>query len=76
MNYKVPYIDQTGLYALEDVMLELEKNDIHILIVDIQKQPLYLMRSIDIIPDLVSDDRIFETFDDCTKWILENISLK
>ncbi len=73
---KVPYIDQTGLYALEDVMLELEKNDIHILIVDIQKQPLYLMRSIDIIPDLVSDDRIFETFDDCTKWILENISLK
>jgi len=71
---KVPYIDQTGLYALEDVMLELEKNDIHILIVDIQKQPLYLMKSIDIVPDLVSEDRIFENFEDCTKWILKNIS--
>jgi SulP family sulfate permease len=72
---KVPYIDQTGLYALEDVMLELEKNDIHILIVDVQKQPLYLMKSIDIVPDLVSEDRIFESFDDCTDWISKNISL-
>lgn len=71
---KVPYIDQTGLYALEDVMLELEKNDIHILIVDVQKQPLYLMKSIDIVPDLVSEDRIFDTFDDCTDWILTHIS--
>jgi SulP family sulfate permease len=72
---KVPYIDQTGLYALEDVMLELEKNDIHILIVDVQKQPLYLMKSIDIVPDLVSEDRIFDSFDDCTDWISKNISL-
>jgi len=73
---KVPYIDQTGLYALEDVMLELEKNDIHILIVDVQKQPLYLMKSIDIVPDLVSEDRIFDSFDDCTDWISKNIAIK
>ncbi len=73
---KVPYIDQTGLYALEDVMLELEKNDIHILIVDVQKQPLYLMKSIDIVPDLVSEVRIFGSFDDCTDWISKNIAIK
>ena len=73
---RVPYIDQTGLFVLEDVMLELEKNDIHILLVDVQKQPLYLMKSIDIVPDLVSEDRIFHSFDECTEWILKNISLK
>ncbi|MDN3644378.1 SulP family inorganic anion transporter [Lutimonas halocynthiae] len=72
---RVPYIDQTGLFVLEDVMLELEKNDIHILLVDVQKQPLYLMKSIDIIPDLVSDDRIFDSFEECTKWISKNILL-
>ena len=72
---RVPYIDQTGLFVLEDVMLELEQNDIHILIVDVQKQPLYLMKSIDIVPDLVSEDRIFDSFEDCTKWISKNISL-
>lgn len=72
---RVPYIDQTGLFVLEDVMLELEKNDIHILLVDVQKQPLYLMKSIDIIPDLVSEDRIFDSFEGCTEWISKNISL-
>ncbi len=49
----VPYVDQSGLYILEDVLLELEKKDIHVLMVDIQPQPLYLMMSIDIIQDLI-----------------------
>jgi len=70
---RVPYIDQSGLYVLEDVLLELEKNDIHVLIVDIQKQPLYLMNSIDIVPDLIPEEHIFDNFNDCTKWIMENL---
>ncbi len=72
---RVPYIDQSGLFVLEDVMLELGKKDVHILLVDVQKQPLYLMKSIDIIPELVSEDKVFDSFDDCTKWISENISV-
>jgi len=71
---RVPYIDQTGLYVLEDVLLELEKNDIHVLLVDIQTQPMYLMKSIDIIPDLISEEHIFDTFDDCTTWISSNVT--
>ncbi len=71
---RVPYIDQTGLYVLEDVLLELEKNEIHVLLVDIQKQPLYLMKSIDIVPDLISETHIFNSFDECTKWISENLA--
>ena len=71
---RVPYIDQTGLFVLEDVLLELEKNNIHVLLVDIQKQPLYLMNSIDIVPDLISEEHIFDSFDDCTKWIIDNVS--
>ena len=71
---RVPYIDQTGLFVLEDVLLELEKNDIHVLLVDVQKQPLYLMNSIDIIPDLISEEHIFDSFDECTKWISGNVT--
>ena len=71
---RVPYIDQTGLYVLEDVLLELEKNDIHVLIVDIQNQPLYLMKSIDIVPDLIPEEHIFDSFKKCTSWILKNIN--
>lgn len=70
---RVPYIDQSGLYALEDVLLELEKNDIHVLIVDIQEHPLYLMKSIDIVPDLIPEEHIFDSFRECTTWIKENV---
>lgn len=71
---RVPYIDQTGLFVLEDVLLELEKNDIHVLIVDIQNQPLYLMKSIDIVPDLIPEEHIFSSFKECTSWILKHLS--
>jgi len=70
---KVPYIDQSGLYVLEDVLLELKKNNIQILMVDVQVQPFYLMQSIDIVPDLVSEDKIFKSFKKCTTWIKTNL---
>lgn len=69
---KVPYLDQSGLYVLEDVLLDLEKKNIHALLVGIQNQPLYMMKSIDIIPDLVSEDHLFTTFKKCVSWIKEN----
>lgn len=71
---RVPYIDQTGLFVLEDVLLELEKNEIHVLLVDIQTQPLYLMKSIDIIPDLIPEEHIFDSFQECTRWISKNLA--
>ncbi|MFC5047629.1 SulP family inorganic anion transporter [Aquimarina hainanensis] len=61
----VPYIDQSGLYAMEDILLDLEQRSISVYIVGIQKQPMYLMKKIDLIPDLISEERIFETFDPC-----------
>ena len=70
---RVPYIDQSGLFALEDVLLDLEKNDIHVLIVDIHEHPLYLMKSIDIIPDLIPEEHIFDSFKECTSWIIKNV---
>lgn len=70
---RVPYIDQSGLFALEDVLLDLEKNDIHVLIVDIHEHPLYLMKSIDIIPDLIPEEHIFDSFKECTTWIIKNV---
>lgn len=70
---KVPYIDQSGLYALEDTLLDLEKREITQLIVGLQKQPRYLMSSIDIIPDLVPEEHIFNDFRSCLQWMKNNI---
>ena len=72
---RMQYIDQSGLYALEDVMTDLENAGKLTLLVDVQKQPRYMMERIDIIPDLVPEEHIFESFDACTKWIMDNKDL-
>jgi SulP family sulfate permease len=73
---KVPYMDQTGLYALEDILLDLESKDVHTLIIAPQKQPLMMLRQIDIVPDLVSEEHIFDNFQSCIKYINENVENK
>jgi SulP family sulfate permease len=67
------YIDQSGLYALEDALAELCKRDKKIVLVDILEQPKYLMERIDIIPDLVPKDQIFKNFEESLIWIKENV---
>ena len=70
---RMQYIDQSGLYALEDVLVDLEKSGISVLLVNVLKQPRYMMERIDIIPDLIPKEHIFDNFKECTKWIKANI---
>ncbi len=60
----VPSIDQSGMYALEDAILELQKKGITVVITGIQKQPLDMLKNIKLIPELVQEENIFENFDD------------
>ncbi|HLF46157.1 MAG TPA: SulP family inorganic anion transporter [Chitinophagaceae bacterium] len=68
---KVPFIDQSGLYALEDSILDLEQKGKEVLLTGLQEQPRIRMKSINLIPGLVKNDNIFESFSDCIKWIGE-----
>lgn len=70
---EVPLIDQSGLYTLEDIVFDLEQRGVHVLMVNIQKQPMDTLRSIDIIPDLVSDEHIFSTIKEAFAYLKENI---
>jgi len=73
---KMPYIDQSGLFALEDILIDLEKNGVTILFVDVLEQPRYMMGKIGIIPDLVSEEHIFKTFSNCLDWVKQNVKNK
>lgn len=66
---RMQYMDQSGLYAMEDVIQELNKKGVTVLMVNILKQPRYMMERIDIIPDLVPKEHIFKNFTDCLSWI-------
>ena len=63
------YLDQSGLYALEDVLYTLDNQKVIILLTGILPQPRYMMERIDIIPDLVSKDHIFKNYRECLDWI-------
>ena len=66
---RMPYMDQSGLYALEDMLVSLRDSNKTVLFVSPQNQPRFMMERIDIIPDLVEEDKIFKTFDACIQWI-------
>ena len=69
---KMQYIDQSGLYALEDIIVDLKKEGKNILFVDLQKQPRYMLERIDMVPDLVSEESIFNNFKSCLQWVKEH----
>ena len=70
---RVTYMDQSGLYAMEDVLVDLVKNGKRVLLVDVLKQPLYMLERIDIIPVLIPKDQIFDNFNDCLEWIKKRV---
>ncbi len=65
---KVPYIDQSGLYTLEDILLNLKQKGIAVSITGIQQQPLYLLKRIKIVPDLIAEKHLFNDFGACIEY--------
>ena len=59
---KMQYMDQTGLYVMEDMLQDLKTRGVNVIFVGLLDQPRHMMERIDIIPDLVSEDRVYESF--------------
>lgn len=70
---KMQYMDQSGLYTMEEIILGLQEKGIKVLFVGLPKQPRYMMEHIDIIPDLVPENYIFEDFNSCLEYIEHNV---
>ncbi|UII81879.1 SulP family inorganic anion transporter [Flagellimonas sp. CMM7] len=73
---RMQYMDQTGLYAMEDVLQDLKNRDVYVLLIEILDQPRYMMERIDIIPDLIPTEHIFEDFKSCMNWVELNVKDK
>ena len=69
----VPNIDQTGLYALEEVVLSLEKRNIAVVITGLQKQPYRMLQRINMVPGLIPENYIFDEIEDCIQWLREEL---
>lgn len=61
---RVPHIDQSGLYAMEDALLSLKQNQVTVILTGVQPQPMDMLRRIDIVPALVPETHVFESYED------------
>jgi SulP family sulfate permease len=70
---RMQYMDQSGLYAMEDMIQDLKTKGVEVLFVGLLRQPRYMMERIDIIPDFIPESHVFESFNDCVVWIKDNV---
>ena len=68
---KVPYMDQSGLYALEEVIKEMQKMGIIVVLTMTQPQPLYMLKKNRFVPGVLPKEYLFESIEDCTIWLKE-----
>jgi len=65
----VSFMDQSGLYAMETAIKELQERGVEVLMTIIQPQPMYMLKTMDVIPELVPEDHTFATFEECTAYL-------
>jgi len=68
---KVPYVDQSGLYAMENAIQELHALDIKVIFTDVHGQPRDMFETFELIPGLVPEELCFETFKEASDWLEE-----
>jgi SulP family sulfate permease len=70
---RVPFMDQSGLFAFEEVAQSLVLKGVTPLLVSLKEQPRYRLEAIDIIPNLIKEEHLFESYDQCVDWVVANV---
>ncbi len=73
---RVEFMDQSGIYAMETAIKELQAKGVLVVMTIIQPQPLYLLKKMRVIPELVPEQHTFKTFEECTTFLKEYLSEK
>jgi SulP family sulfate permease len=62
---RVPYIDQSGIYAIEDAVITLKERGIIVLMTGLQEQPKDMLSNIGLIFGLIPKEHMFKSFSQC-----------
>ena len=60
----VPFIDQTGVYALEEAVRGLRQRGVRTLVTGLRTQPHDLLRRLRVVPDLIAEEQVFDSLSD------------
>ena len=72
----VSFMDQSGLYAMEEAIKDIQARGTQVLMTIIQPQPMYMLKTHKVIPGVVPEDHTFKTFEDCTQFLREELESK
>jgi SulP family sulfate permease len=65
----VNYVDQSGLYAVEEAVLDLKSKGVEVLFYKLKEQPRIMFEKIDIIPDLVKPEHCFDDMEKILEFL-------
>lgn len=66
---KMQYVDQSGLFVMEDMLLDLKLKGVNVILVGLLPQPRYMMERIDLIPGVIPEEQIYQNFKNYLKQI-------
>lgn len=72
---RVPSIDQSGLYAIEDVITKLYEKKVIVLLCSVSKQPYNMLKKMGVVPTLIPHQHIFHTIDECEHWLQSHLEM-
>jgi len=72
---QVPFMDQSGLYAFEDIVKEMQKMGITVVLTMPQPQPLLLLKQNKFIPNVISEELLFSSIDACANWLKKHTTI-
>lgn len=65
----VDFMDQSGLYALRTALTDLQNRGINVMLTKAQPQPMYMINKMQVIPNIIPEDRLFDGLPECTQYL-------
>ena len=69
----VSFMDQSGLYAMEEAIKDIQSHGTQVLMTIIQPQPMYMLTTHKVIPGVIPEEHTFKTFEDCTEYLRDQL---
>jgi SulP family sulfate permease len=66
---RVPYVDQSGLYAMEEAVQDLIARGIPVVFAGLKDQPKDMFQRIKLVPGLIPAEHSFENFREAALWL-------
>jgi sulfate permease, SulP family len=70
---EVPFIDQSGLYALQETLLTMKERDIKVVFTGLMEQPEQMLRRGGIIPQIIPEKSVCPTFEEAVDCIVDQL---